>query len=176
MAPLGCVQDVSRAGQRPGGLGRSRALPEGEPRDMPRGWVCSSSAWGRGFLTSSVRKLMWLCHSHIGAQRDPGPPLHPHCWAPSPDPLQTSHGQLLPLPPKYLALSIAGLHALSSVWHSFSPESPSLSSLWSQLEGPWPWQAPRPRQWVRSCCHRLLHCLTFPLFYLIWRGRLESGY
>ena len=148
-----------------------------ERQETCPGIGCVLPALGdRVFLTSSVRKLMWLCHSHTRVQRDPGPPLHPHCWAPSPDPLQTSHEQLPLLPPKYLALSMLAFMLCPLFGTHSLPESPSLSSLRSQLAGPWPRQAPRPRQWVRSCCHRLLHCLTFPLSYLIWRGRLESGY
>lgn len=82
-----------------------------ERQETCPGIGCVLTALGDGvFLTSSIRKLMWLRHSHTRAQRDPGPPLHPRCWAHSPDPLQTSHEQLLPPPQKYLALSIAGLH------------------------------------------------------------------
>ena len=49
VSPLGCVQDVSREGQRLGCLGWSRALPEEETRDTPWDRVCCFQRLGTGF-------------------------------------------------------------------------------------------------------------------------------
>lgn len=136
MSPLGCVEEMSRAGQHLGMCGRGQRFAGG----MDAHWYwyrvcCFITLGGGAFLILTMTELMWP-HAVRKEQKDLHPPLQPHCMGCLPV-LYLPVGDISPISPDLTALLPSGLWPLFSVWNSFFSRSSSLSFLKPQHKGLW---------------------------------------